>query len=42
MVAAPGPPQCSWPQVSLGGFPFKQESTQVSWFGHKENCELKT
>lgn len=40
VVAAPGPSQCSRPQVSVGGFPLKQDSAQVPRCGRKEHREL--
>lgn len=40
VVAAPGPSQCSRPQVSVGRFPLKQDSAQVPRCGCKEHREL--
>lgn len=40
VVAAPGPSQCSRPQVSVGRFPLKQDSAQVPRRGCKGHCEL--
>lgn len=40
VVAAPGPSQCSRPQVSVGRFPLKQDSAQVPRRGCEEHCEL--
>lgn len=39
-VAAPGPSQCSRPQVSVGRFPLQQDSAQVPRCGCKEHREL--
>lgn len=40
VVAAPGPSQCSRPQVSVGRFPLKQDSAQVPRGGCKQHREL--
>lgn len=40
-VAAPGPSQCSQPQVSVGRFPLQQDSAQVPWCGCNEHRELR-
>lgn len=40
VVAAPGPSQCSGPQVSVGRLPLKQDSAQVPRCGCKQHREL--
>lgn len=40
VVAAPGPSQCSRPQVSVGRLPLEQDSAQVPRRGCKQHCEL--
>lgn len=40
VVAPPGPPQCSGPQVSVGRFPLQQDSAQVPRCGCKQHREL--
>lgn len=40
VVAAPGPSQCSRPQVSVGRLPLKQDSAQVPRCGCKQHGEL--
>lgn len=41
VLVAPGPSQCSWPQVSLGRFPCKYMSAQVPGRAYKHCGEFE-